>query len=172
MRVRPIRPDDAEAFAGIIETVAGEGRWLLTELPWDAAGFARRLRDMLGAGAPDILLLLEDEDGRAVGNLGLHPHEAHPGLCWLGMGIVAASRERGGGRALLAEGLERARATRDWHKVALEVFPWNVRAVSLYAAFGFRAEGLRRRHYRGADGSLRDVLVMGLPLSRATPSRA
>ena len=164
MRVRPIAADDADTFAGIIETVAGEGRWLLTELPWDAAAFARRVRDMLEAGARDILLLLEDDDGRAVGNLGLHPHEAHPGLCWLGMGIVADARERGGGRALLAEGLDRARATRDWHKVALEVFPWNVRAVALYAAFGFRAEGLRRRHYRGADGTLRDVLVMGLPL--------
>ena len=164
MRVRPIGTEDAETFAGIVETVAGEGRWLLTELPWDAAAFARRLQGMLEVGAPDILLLLEDDDGRAVGNLGLHPHEAHPGLSWLGMGIVADARERGGGRTLLANGLDRARTESAWHKAALEVFPWNVRAIALYVGFGFRAEGLRRAHYRGADGSLRDVLVMGMPL--------
>ena len=48
------------------------------------------------------------------------------------------------------------------HKVELEVWPDNVRAIGLYESAGFEVEGLKRNHYRRRDGSLRSALVMGL----------
>ena len=46
------------------------------------------------------------------------------------------------------------------HKVDLEVWPDNGRAIALYAGAGFTVEGLRDRHYRRRDGALRSSLIM------------
>ena len=46
------------------------------------------------------------------------------------------------------------------HKISLEVWADNARAISLYAAAGFEVEGLRRDHYRRRDGRLRSTLIM------------
>ena len=58
-------------------------------------------------------------------------------------------------------------ATTDAHKVELEVWPDNGRAISLYATYGFEVEGLRRSHYRRRDGSLRSSLIMARLLAPA-----
>ncbi|MHB8693226.1 MAG: GNAT family N-acetyltransferase, partial [Solirubrobacteraceae bacterium] len=50
------------------------------------------------------------------------------------------------------------------HKLTLEVWPDNGRAIALYAKAGFEVEGLLRDHYRRRDGSLRSALIMGLRL--------
>src|SRR5437016_3334305 len=42
-------------------------------------------------------------------------------------------------------------------------------AIGLYASFGFRVEGVRRRHYRRRSGALWDSVVMGLVLDEASP---
>jgi putative acetyltransferase len=48
------------------------------------------------------------------------------------------------------------------HKVELEVWTDNARAIALYAGTGFHVEGVRREHYRRRDGSLRSTLLMAL----------
>jgi RimJ/RimL family protein N-acetyltransferase len=48
------------------------------------------------------------------------------------------------------------------HKIELEVWPGNERAIALYEKSGFEVEGLRRDHYRRRDGSLRSSLLMAL----------
>lgn len=60
---------------------------------------------------------------------------------------------------MLDTGLEHARSG-GAHKVVLEVWPDNARAIALYARAGFQVEGLRRAHYRRRDGSLRSALLM------------
>ncbi len=99
-----------------------------------------------------------------LGTGGLHPGSAS-GVLLIGMAIVAGARGRGGGRMLLdtlVEGAVVAAA----HKVELEVWPDNGRAIGLYAANGFELEGVRRDHYRRRDGSLRSAVLMGRLLSR------
>jgi ribosomal protein S18 acetylase RimI-like enzyme len=90
-------------------------------------------------------------------------HLAPYGVADLGMLVAAGWRGRGVGSALLAEGIERARAA-GAHKIALQVWPHNRAALALYERFGFRREGLLRRHYRRRSGELWDAVVMGLPL--------
>jgi len=163
VEVRRARLEDAEGFAAVVAAVADEGRWILTEAPVDVAAFADRVRMTMLGGEDALWVLARGEE--VVGCLGLHATRAE-GVATLGMSIRADARGRGGGRALLAAAIEHARAQPDLHKVELEVFTDNGRAIALYATAGFEIEGVRRDHYRRQDGSLRSALVMALRVDR------
>lgn len=156
--VRPARPDDAEPFAAIIAAVAEEGDTILTEAPVDVAAFSLRVRQTIRD--PDHVLLVLAEGDAVVGCLGLHPTNAE-GVSALGMAVLKGSRGRGGGGALLDASLGAARE-RSIHKVELEVFCENARAIGLYASRGFAVEGVRREHHLRQDGGRRSTLLMAL----------
>ena len=67
-------------------------------------------------------------------------------------GLVAEAGELGpgglelGGRGLLQAIVDHAHSY-GAHKLELEVWPDNARAIALYKGAGFEAEGLRRDHY-------------------------
>jgi RimJ/RimL family protein N-acetyltransferase len=163
MRVRPATLDDAEAFVAVLAAVAEERRWIGTEPGFDVAQRVEQVRSAIEDG--EARWLLEDDDGAVIGILGLHPTHAR-GVLTFGMAIVRAARGRGGGRVLM-DTMLRHLATTDVHKIELEVWPDNGRAISLYASYGFEVEGLRRDHYRRRDGSLRSSLIMARLLSPA-----
>jgi RimJ/RimL family protein N-acetyltransferase len=160
VKVRRAIRDDAEAFAAVVADVAAEDRWIGTEPPVDVSAFAERVRRMLAGG--DVLWVLEDEEGRVVGTLGLHATRA-AGVMSVGMCIVEPFRGRGGGRAFIEAALAHARQS-PLHKLELEAWPDNERAIALYRSAGFEVEGERRSHYRRRDGSLRSSVLMGLLL--------
>jgi RimJ/RimL family protein N-acetyltransferase len=164
MRVRAATTSDAEPFALVIAAVAEERRWIATEPPVDVAARAALVREWLVRD--DAIFVLEDDDGRVVGCLGLHKL-GPPGVVSLGMGIVADARGRGGGAALMDAAMAWL-GDSEMHKVQLEVWPDNERAIALYERFGFEVEGLRREHYRRRDGSLRSALIMARLLSPET----
>lgn len=157
--VRQATAEDAEAFAAVIAAVADEGRWIATEPPVDVGAFAGKLRSMLADGHTLFVL---DDGTRIVGALGLHPTHAD-GVVALGMSIVSELRGQGWGAAMLTRAIEHARSAQ-MHKVELEVWPDNARAIALYERFGFEVEGLRRDHYRRRDGTLRSAQLMALLL--------
>jgi putative acetyltransferase len=159
--VREARSGDAEAIARVFAAVAEEGL-LATEAPVDLAAQADRFRALIESDGPDTMLVLEDDRG-IVGHAGVNRTHAE-GVLAFGMAILPEARGRGGGRALLDAIVEYARA-HGAHKVELEVWPGNARAISLYAAAGFEVEGLRRDHYRRRDGTLRSALLMARPVS-------
>lgn len=163
MRARRATVDDAAAFVRVLAAVAEERRWIGTEPGFDVEERIQRVRASIQAGEPRWVL--EDDDGAIIGNLGLHPTHAR-GVLSLGMSIIAPARGRGGGRVLMDTAL-RHLSTTDAHKVELEVWPDNGRAISLYASYGFEVEGLRRDHYRRRDGSLRSSLIMARLLAPA-----
>ncbi|MDQ4071390.1 MAG: GNAT family N-acetyltransferase [Actinomycetota bacterium] len=165
MVVRPARREDVEAIARVMAAVAEEGL-IGTEPPVDLEARAHRLLEVIEGEGPSRLWVLE-EDGRVVGNAGVHEAGAS-GVLSLGMAILAEARGRGGGRALLDAILEHARSA-GAHKVELEVWPDNARAIALYASAGFEVEGLRRNHYRRRDGSLRSTLLMARLLPVGQP---
>jgi len=159
MFVRQATTHDAEGFAAVMEAVAEEGRWIGTEAPVDREALHARIRKMLADG--DVLFVI-DVGGEIVGTAGLHGTHAK-GVVSLGMAILAERRGRGGGRALLEAAIEHARGM-GCHKIELEVWPDNDRAIALYDKFGFAVEGLRRDHYRRRDGTLRSSQLMALLL--------
>ena len=162
MNVRQARPEDARALATVFAAVAEEGH-LATEPPVDVPARAERFRAAIEDDGPDSYWLLED-GGRVVGHAGLHGTHAE-GVLARGMAILPEARGRGGGRALLEALLEHA-GSQGAHKVELEVWPDNARAIALYESAGFEVEGLRRDHYRRRDGSLRSAVLMARLLSQ------
>lgn len=166
MRARLATAADAEAFAQVIAAVAEERTWIATEPPVDVAERAASFRSSIERG--DGIFVLEDDDGRVVGTLGLHPAGVR-GVVSLGMCILADARGRGGGRALMDAAMAWL-SDSEMHKVELEVWPDNERAISLYERYGFEVEGTRREHYRRRDGSLRSSLLMARLLQRERES--
>lgn len=159
MFVRYATMEDVDAFVRVVAVVADEAVWIATEPPVDVDAFSARVRTMLADG--EALFVL-DIAGRIVGTLGLHATHA-AGVVSLGMSILEDYRGRGGGRALLIAAIEHARGV-GHHKIELEVWPGNERAIGLYDAFGFEVEGVRRDHYRRRDGTLRSSQIMALLL--------
>jgi RimJ/RimL family protein N-acetyltransferase len=158
--VREALEQDAQPAAEVLAAVAEEGL-ISTEPPVDVDARADRFRGMLEPGRPDRLWVLCDEDGAIVGTLGLHATRV-AGVLSLGTAIRDGYRGAGGGRMLMESALAWARDSDDVHKVELEVWPDNTRAIAYYRAFGFEEEGLRRDHYRRRDGSLRSAALMAV----------
>ena len=160
MRVRKARTGDAEAFANVLARVAEEGL-IAAEPPVDVEDRAVKARETIEAEGPGVLWVLEEGDA-IIGAVGVHATRAR-GVLSLGMMVLPEFRARGGGRGLLAAALEHARNS-GAHKVELEVWPDNARAIGLYASAGFAVEGVRRSHYRRRDGKLRSAMLMALLL--------
>jgi ribosomal protein S18 acetylase RimI-like enzyme len=152
MRVRPATVGDAETMAEIIATIAPEGS-LGAQPPVDVPARAERFREMI---TRDAAFVLEDE-GRVVGSAAVE--ERTPGVLRLGMAILAEGRGRGGGRALL-DAVETYARERGAHKIDLETWTDNARAIALYVSAGYVVEGMRRDHYLRRDGTLRSSLAM------------
>jgi RimJ/RimL family protein N-acetyltransferase len=157
--VREATLADVDALVDLLVAVAGEGRWIGTEAPVDVE--RRRRRMVEDVERPDVIVLVAEAGRQPVGELGLHL--AGYGVAELGMAVAAGWRGRGVGSSLLADGIDRARAA-GAHKVALQVWPHNAAAITLYERFGFQREGYLHRHYRRRSGELWDAIIMGLRL--------
>jgi len=90
------------------------------------------------------------------------------GVVGLGMMISSDRPGQGIGQRLLAAGIEWARSV-GAHKMTLEVWSHNERAIALYLRFGFDVEGRLRRHHRRRSGELWDSIAMGLVLDTDSP---
>lgn len=82
------------------------------------------------------------------------------------MMVAADLRGRGTGSALLERVIGWSR-DQGAHKVSLQVWPHNQRAMALYDRAGFEVEGVLRSHYRRRSGELWDAVLMGLSLNDA-----
>jgi ribosomal protein S18 acetylase RimI-like enzyme len=154
MDLRRATPQDATAMAQIIAAVAPEGS-LGAQAPVDVEARAARYRETIERGAAFVL----GDEGRVVGLASVD--ERRPGVLHLGMAILAEGRGRGGGRALL-DAVETYARGRGAHKIDLETWTDNARAIALYVSAGYVVEGMRRDHYLRRDGTLRSSLVMAL----------
>jgi RimJ/RimL family protein N-acetyltransferase len=161
--VRRSTPDDFDAWFHLFVAVAAEGRWIGREGPLDRderrAAFQRTLH------ADDGRTIVAERAGVLVGALGVTVAD---GVAELGMMVADGHRGTGVGTSLLAACVDWARA-QGAHKVALTVWPHNGPAIALYRRIGFVVEGRLRRQHRRRDGTLWDVLVMGLVLDTTSP---
>lgn len=160
-RVGIVRLEEAHlaGFWALVDSVAREERHLIMlEAPpiddmrkFIAEGLARRW--------PRFVALL---DGAVVGWCDAiekpRPALAHSAI--LGMGVLAAHRGKGIGRALLKRTLAAAK-DRGYTRIELSVRADNERAKKLYERFGFVVEGLSRRHMR-IRGEYFDSYIMAL----------
>jgi len=162
--IRPATAADLDRLIDIIWSVAAEGRWLGTQVPFDRDSRRALLEAAVAADSSTILVAEAAAPGGGLVVVGDVTVRLAPyGVADLSMMLLDGWRGRGIGTALLEAGIEWARAA-GAHKVALEVWPHNEPALRLYRRAGFVEEGRKRRHYRRANGELWDAILMGLPL--------
>ncbi|MEJ7846256.1 MAG: GNAT family N-acetyltransferase [Acidimicrobiales bacterium] len=156
---------DLPAYRAVFDAVAAEGRWIGTEAPVDWARRTAFLERLVGDDPTAVLVVAEKADV-VVGSI--TAEHGRSGRVELGMAILDGYRGRGIGTALLSWVVDWAR-TCGAHKVTLELWPDNDRALGLYRKLGFEVEGRYRRHWRRRDGSLWDAVGMGLVLDTDAP---
>lgn len=153
--------DDVEAIVDVVAVVAPEGS-LGAQHPVDRDVLRERYRPIVAAEPPSGVWVVERDS--AVGGFALVYPAVATGVLGLAMALRPEVRGRGAGRALLDVALAHARE-HGAHKLELEAWTDNARAIALYASAGFEVEGVRRDHYRRRDGSLRSSLIMAAHLS-------
>ena len=103
-----------------------------------------------------LLMLAEDADGSVCGFSLLRAVADEAELLLLA--VAPDAQRRGVGGALLDHFIAHGRSA-GIRRLHLEVRDGNP-AVAMYRAFGFKAEGRRRKYYSGIDGSQHDALTM------------
>jgi RimJ/RimL family protein N-acetyltransferase len=161
VRVRRATVDDVETRVDAYIAVAAEGRWIGGELPLDRDERIKAFTE--SATSPDWAGFVAEVDGAFVGELGLHIRRGRGDI---GMLVLDGWRGKGVGSALMVAAIDWARANH-LHKVTLQVWPHNERAIALYEKFGFEREGYLRKHHRRKTGELWDAIPMGLVLEDA-----
>jgi RimJ/RimL family protein N-acetyltransferase len=165
--LRPAMASDAPALMALWRAVRRHGDGgTRDQAEFDALGQAYAERSL--AAPPGSLRIMADPgDGAVVGEIVLWRemgerlrHGATLGISvhpeWQGIGL---------GRRLMSAALDWARTEKAApRRVELRVLADNARARSLYAAFGFTVEGVRRQAVRLPDGSYVDEVLMAVLL--------
>jgi RimJ/RimL family protein N-acetyltransferase len=166
--IRTITPDDAEGLLALSYRIAAEpdngvlftaGEFSMT-LEQQRALIEKRLASEDRIIIP---LVAVDESNTVIGQLTASggTRRATRGTVGFGVFVDAAWRDQGVGTALVRELIARARQHPEIHRVYLDVFTHNVRAIHVYEKLGFVREGVRRRAYF-KDGRFVDALVMAM----------
>lgn len=158
VRIERASEGHLEGLCQAIETVARERRYLgnVDGFPLDEVRqFAAAL-----AATGGVQLVAVDDDGSVAGwcDVRRNPFEGFRHVGTLGIGLLSAYRGLGLGPRLLARTVEAASAA-GMHRIELEVFASNTRAVHVFEKAGFVREGLKRRA-RLLDGVADDVVCM------------
>lgn len=163
VEIRIAEPGHLAGYIELYSSVASEGMWIGGEAPVERDLLADRANEALTD--PDMAQYVAVDAETVVGAIDLRLQR---GVVGLGMMIASDRRGQGTGQRLLDAGIMWAQSV-EAHKMALEVWPHNGRAIALYERSGFEVEGRVRRHHRRRSGELWDAIVMGLVLDTNAP---
>jgi phosphinothricin acetyltransferase len=116
--------------------------WLLTRAPRHPVTVAETVGAVVGWGSLNVF----------------NPRPAYRFVADFSVYVDRDWRGKGVGSALLADLIERARE-REFHKMVLSAFPWNLGGLALYGKFGFRTVGTYREQGL-LDGRWVDTVIM------------
>jgi RimJ/RimL family protein N-acetyltransferase len=120
------------------------------------------IREVLSSEGTTVFVIVEQEGDRPVGVCGLHP--THTPAHTAGLGISIGEPDawgRGLGREACRLLLGYAFEELNLHRVELEVYANNPRALACYLKVGFLEEG-RRREAHFTEGGYVDAIQMGV----------
>jgi RimJ/RimL family protein N-acetyltransferase len=143
--IRLIQEEDVESFRETLGAVARERKFLAFVDSPPEEGTRQYVRSNIEKGVAHYVAV---DDGNVVGWCDItrdtsRPVFSHIGR--LGMGVAAAHRGRGIGRALITAALTHDRE-QGLNRVELEVYTSNEPAKALYKSLGFEPEGIKRKH--------------------------
>ena len=167
--IRVARPEDAPGLAKALDAVAAERRFLAVTSGFDHHATLGFIHANIAQHNPHLVAVTHP-GGQIVGWCDIvpaHPWDGARHVGRLGMGLLPPWRGRGLGTQLLRTALV-ACTPRRFHRVELEVFATNQRAIRLYERAGFRHEG-RAVAACILDGRIEDILHMALLLGPLAP---
>jgi UDP-4-amino-4,6-dideoxy-N-acetyl-beta-L-altrosamine N-acetyltransferase len=131
--------------------------------PVSLAREERWFEALLNSKTELVLLIeaLEERGATPVGTLGLHDIDWKNRHCKVGIAITPTHWDRGYGTDAMRTALNHAFLELGLHRVELEVYTSNPRAIRSYEKLGFTSEGIRRQ-VRFRHGSFIDVVVMSV----------
>jgi L-amino acid N-acyltransferase YncA len=160
MEIRSPTPDDLDALLDFFERVPESERTFFKEHVLDRSTVEGWLTSDRGRRG-----LAFDDDGRVIGYVAvvrLSGWSDHVGDVRLV--VDPQHRTQGVGRALARWALLQA-VDCGMTKLTVEVVAEQERAVAMFSALGFRAEGLLLDHVRDHDGVLRDLVLLSHPVA-------
>ena len=160
MEIRAPGPEDLDALLAFFERVPEGERTFFKEHVLDRSTVEGWLTTERGRRG-----LAFDEDGSDVGYVAVVPHTGwsdHVGDVRLV--VDPTRRTQGVGRTLARWALVQALEA-GLTKLTVEVVAEQERAVAMFSALGFRAEGLLLDHVRDHDGVLRDLVLLSHPVA-------
>ena len=157
IEIRKITVDDAESFSRMHNSIASERKFFSM---FEGASVERAIAWLSNDIAKGNHLYAAVDGNEVVGwcEICRIDSPAHRHCGELNMGLVAAYRGQGFGRALIMACLNDA-ASAGISRVSLSVFGDNDRARTLYESYGFVHEGVMR-NYVLIDGKYNDLLLM------------
>lgn len=165
--VSPAVSSDASGLIALRAAVVAEGEFLVAEpgeFPASLEATIVKVRAAGTAGASRCMLVAR-AGYQLVGVVEVQPggfrRNRHVGH--LEVLVRADWRGRGVGRALMTGAIAWAHSS-PLEKLSLAVYAHNLPALALYRSLGFHEEGRRVGEYRFADGSMRDDVLMALPV--------
>ncbi len=163
--IRLAQPDDRERIIRLIDTVAGERRYLQTDHFHSTSIWEQALRE--GANIRDgLLLLLTETRGRAVGYARLttdwdHPQKRFAGN--IGIALLSPYRSQGIGTALLHELIEFAPRF-GFQTLTAHILATNTRSLCLFRRFDFAPASTRNIYLAFAGCETQEITVeLALP---------
>ena len=158
---------DAEAHAGHLARWSADSEYLRLQgsdpaRPFSVAQTKVELEKLLESEDDFFFLIYTLEDDTPIGTIELDGIVWAHGEAWLGIGLGERTLwGRGYGTDAMRVVLRLAFEELNLHRVTLNVFEYNTRALRTYARLGFRVEG-RVRQALLREGRRWDLVFMGL----------
>lgn len=158
--LRPIRPDDIDVYLALVQDE--EGR----RLTGTRASFTReqieRWIALIGEREDRIDLAIVPSGGdELVGEVVLNQIDPDNRAANLRIGLRSSATDRGYGSEAIRLMLAYAFGPPGLHRVSLDVFSFNQRAIHVYEKLGFRREGVLRDALL-LDGVFHNAIVMSI----------
>jgi RimJ/RimL family protein N-acetyltransferase len=160
--LRPFREEDFDTWYHLMASdvevsLGGAGTWV----PYTAEAARRRWHMVLDASPNEEMYFAVEADGRCIGSTSLKHIDRRSQHAWLSIVLNGAQLGQGYGRDALRTLLRWAFVIENFHRISLETWATNERALRCYRAVGFVEEG-RMREAAWVAGQRVDVVQMGV----------
>lgn len=166
--VRQAVANDAASYNAFIRKIADEPNNGVLFHAGEFTATVDDTRKRLSNAEPNVIrtvFVAVDEHNRVIGetSAGARDRLATRHSVGLGISVDAEYRGQGIGKALMQALINWATTHPSVHRIELEVFTDNFRAINLYVQLGFVVEGTKRNAYR-KHGTFKDSYIMALLL--------
>ena len=159
--LRPLRMEDAKILSEIANDIEVRD-YLSNVFPYTEIVEENFIKSLSSQKVPTDIVFGIEIDGKLIGTVGIHRINWASRNGYLGIAIFDKGFwNRGIGTEATSLILKYAFEYLNLHKILLEVYEYNERAIRVYEKLGFKREGiLRKNHY--LKGKYHDVIVMGI----------